>query len=264
MEQELGKPIAYGRTAEIYTWREGQVLKLFYDWVGLGAVQFEQRVGQAVHASGVAAPSVGKIIQCDGRYGLVFRRVAGVSMFEALAQRPWNGLRYACWMADLQASMHNATTTADLPQQHQRLRDKIQAAETLPKILRTKALATLESLPVGDRLCHGDFHPGNIMVSDLGTTIIDWIDTSLGNPLADVARTSIIMLGALETELAAKPVLGAFSRLFHNTYLRRYFSLRPGGRAEYTRWLPVVAAARLSEGITEIEGWLLKQAEQIG
>jgi hypothetical protein len=44
MENDLGKPIAYGRTAEIYAWGEWQVLKLFYDWVGLGAVQFEQGI----------------------------------------------------------------------------------------------------------------------------------------------------------------------------------------------------------------------------
>jgi Ser/Thr protein kinase RdoA (MazF antagonist) len=263
MENDLGTPIAYGRTAEIYAWGEEQVLKLCYDWVSLGAVQFEQRICRAVHASGVSAPAVGEIVQLNGRHGLVFQRVAGISMFEALAKRPWNGLRYARCMADLQAAMHNATTSADLPRQHPRLRDKIQAAESLPNPLRAKALAVLESLPVGDRLCHGDFHPGNLMVTDQGATIIDWIDTTLGNPLADVARTSVIMLSALETEFIANPALRVISRLFHNTYLRRYFSLRPGGQAEYHRWLPVVAAARLEEGIKELEDWLLKQAEQL-
>ena len=31
MNVDLGQPIAYGRTAEIYAWQEGQVLKLFYE-----------------------------------------------------------------------------------------------------------------------------------------------------------------------------------------------------------------------------------------
>ncbi|MBI4732425.1 MAG: hypothetical protein HY781_09960, partial [Chloroflexi bacterium] len=50
-----------------------------------------------------------------------------------------------------------------------------------------------------------------------------------------------------------------FVRLFHAVYLRRYFQLRTSGEAEYRRWLPVVAAARLSENIPELEGWLLEQ-----
>lgn len=52
-----------------------------------------------------------------------------------------------------------------------------------------------------------------------------------------------------------------FIKLFHSVYLRHYFRLRPGGESEYRRWLPVVAAARLSENIPEIESWLMKQVQ---
>ncbi len=52
-------------------------------------------------------------------------------------------------------------------------------------------------------------------------------------------------------------------RLFHTIYLRRYFALRPAGRVEYGRWLPIVAAARLSENIPELEAWLLAQAAKV-
>jgi len=36
----------------------------------------------------------------------------------------------------------------------------------------------------------------------------------------------------------------------------------PGGTNEYHRWLPVVAAARLSENIPEVEGWRLAQVRR--
>lgn len=42
------KPIALGRTAEFYTWKNGQVLKLFFDWFYLESIQFEQRMAQVV------------------------------------------------------------------------------------------------------------------------------------------------------------------------------------------------------------------------
>ena len=53
MKEYLDPPIAYGRTAEIYAWQNGQVLKLFYDWFKLEAIQYEQRIVQTVHASGL-------------------------------------------------------------------------------------------------------------------------------------------------------------------------------------------------------------------
>jgi hypothetical protein len=40
------------------------------------------------------------------------------------------------------------------------------------------------------------------------------------------------------------------------------FNLRPGGYEEYRRWLAVVAAARLSEHIPELEQWLVARADK--
>ena len=35
------KPIAYGRTAEIYAWEDGWVLKQFYNWFPEESVRYE-------------------------------------------------------------------------------------------------------------------------------------------------------------------------------------------------------------------------------
>ena len=93
--------------------------------------------------------------------------------------------------------------------------------------------------------------------------IIDWIDVTRGNPLADLARTSILALGAASTAQVPQAALSSSLRLFHTLYLRNYFHLRPGGIAEYRRWLPVVAAARLDENIPELEQWLVKQVAKV-
>ena len=52
-------------------------------------------------------------------------------------------------------------------------------------------------------------------------------------------------------------------RIFHAVYVHRYFRLRPGGKDEYRRWLPIVAAARLSEKIPELQPWLIARAEKL-
>jgi len=69
-----------------------------------------------------------------------------------------------------------------------------------------------------------------------------------------------IALGAAASSQILNHTMKIFVRLFHAVYLRCYFQLRPGGEAKYSRWLPVVAAARLSENIPELERWLLEQA----
>ena len=46
-------------------------------------------------------------------------------------------------------------------------------------------------------------------------------------------------------------------------YLHRYFQLHPHGIDEYHRWLPIIAAGRLNEGIDEQDDWLLTQASKL-
>ena len=257
MQRALEKPIAAGRTAEIYPWEEGTVLKLFYDWFDVDSIRYEAQIAQAVSAIGVPAPAVGEIIQVNGRNALVYERLDGSAMWAVMARNPFRLVRCAHSMAAIHAAMHLRGMGTELPPQRQRLLRKIEQAQALPAHLRSKVLAVLESLPDGDRLCHGDFHPQNILITPGGERVIDWMDATRGNPLADVARTSILILGAAATNQTPNLWMKILVRGFHWIYLRRYFQLRPGGEAEYRRWLPVVAAARLSEQIPELEQWLI-------
>jgi Ser/Thr protein kinase RdoA (MazF antagonist) len=166
--------------------------------------------------------------------------------------------RFARVLAGLHADMHGGSIAPDLPSQRQRLEDKIRSADALPSDLREAALSALDQMPDGDRLCHGDVHPGQVLLTSRGPIIIDWIDATRGNPLADVARSSVILLG---TGPSVSWLLRALARWFHVMYLGRYFRLRPGGRQELTAWRPIVAAARLSEGIVELQEWLLVQVK---
>jgi len=262
MNENIGKPIARGRTAEIYAWGDGQVLKLFYEWFGMENIQYELKIARAVESSGLPVPPVGEIIHINNRCGLTYYRVDGISMLEMISLKPWYIIRYARRMAELHAEMHASTIQADIPALHKRLMYKINENEVLSPDQKSKVLTALEAMPGGNRLCHGDFHPDNIMVTGEDDVIIDWIDASSGNPLADVARTTIISIGALESNQIRNPLMKVAARSFHAIYLRRYFSLRSGGEGEYTRWLPIISAARLNENIPELEGWLFTQVEQ--
>lgn len=257
------KPLARGRTADVHEWEEGTVLKLFHNWFSLEDIEYEQRIARAVHASGVKSPAVGELIQVEGRNGLVYERVRGTSMLEMFRDKPRQAAPLGRVLAGLHAQMHGCVFEAEVPDQRGRLQRKIKRADALPTPLKTALLTSLESLPDSDRVCHGDFHPANVLVDGEDATVIDWIDASRGEPLADVARTSIIILGAIGSSEIADPLFKTRVRTFHSAYLKHYFHLRPGGEQEYRRWLPIVAGARLSENIPELEKWLVEQAGKI-
>jgi len=260
---DLGKPIAIGGTAEIYDWEPGWVLKLYFDRFGPRMADYERHIATAICATGLPVPAVGEIVDIDGRKGLLYQKCEGEQMGEDLARHPWRLVSYAIKLAELHAEMHAKPMQADVSPLRHKLEEKIRDAKPLPENLRTAALKALETMPDGDRLCHGDFHLGNIMLSETEPVIIDWIDASIGSPLADVARTSILAQGMVEVE----PQFSRFQRfglrIMHTIYLHRYFQLRPDGQDEYRRWLPIVAAGRLNENVPGWDNWLLEQASKL-
>ena len=75
-------------------------------------------------------------------------------------------------------------------------------------------IALAESLPDGDSLCHGDFHPGNVLyAADGEARVIDWSAASRGDAAADVAHSFILM-----KVVPRLPGVGAATHL-----LQRYF-----------------------------------------
>ena len=254
----LGEPLAVGRTAEVYSWEDGWILKLFHTWVSEESVRYEERINRVVHASGLAVPQVGEVIEFEGRLGLTYERLAGKTMGEIMASKPWMLFQFARELAKLHAAIHAIEAPADIPSQRERLADKIRAAVMLEPTLKSSVLERLSDMPLVNQLCHGDFHPWNVMVGN-HTRIIDWVDATSGAPLADVARTTIILEGAQHMVESITQVEKVLVSWFHRIYLKEYFALRSADKDEYYRWLPLVAAGRMSENIPGLDTWLRKQ-----
>jgi hypothetical protein len=247
----LGAPIARGRTAEIYAWYESWVLKLFYDWMPHEAVQRESEITRAVHACGLAVPAVGDTVQVGQRWGLVYERVEGASLLAGLSRHPWNVAAAFRDLAALHCEIH-ARVIPGLPSLKGHLAAKIGRASLPGERFRARALDRLAQLPDGDSLCHGDFHPDNVLITSEGPVIIDWEDATSGDRAADVARTLLLLSGG-----APPPgiwygwLLNMLRHVARWAYLTSYERRFPGIREQAVSWLPVVAAGRLSEGIAE-------------
>jgi uncharacterized protein (TIGR02172 family) len=261
---QKGACIGQGRTAEIFAWGDRQVLKLFRAGWPADKVVREAAIARAVYAAGVAVPAVGELVEVDGRAGLIYERIDGPSLDMLLLSRPWLIGRWARQFAEVHVAMH-ARVAPELPSQRQQLEWKIHAAAPLTPDLRDSALAALARLPTGDVVCHGDFHPGNVLLSVRGPVVIDWENVTHGHPLADVARTSLLLrMGYLHVPPRHRLLIRAGSALFHGLYVRWYARLAHIMWQALSAWRLPVAAARLEEDIREEQAQLVALVAAIG
>jgi thiamine kinase len=263
MNIESRRPLAFGRTAEIYAWPGDRVLKLFHDWFPPEHVEYEARIARAVYSAGLNVPEVGDILEVDGRLGLEYERLRGILLWEEMMAKPWELGKHARLLARLQAEIHAITGVQGLPALRARLEKRIGSAGELSSEVREASLLALSHLPDGKKLCHGDFHPLNVILTAEGPVVIDWIDAAIGSAPADVARTTVLTMGAKATARPTSLLEKVMLEWGHRVYRKRYFELRPGGEEEYQAWIPLVAAARLSEGIEELTPWLRGLAETV-
>jgi aminoglycoside phosphotransferase (APT) family kinase protein len=243
--------IARGRTAEVLAWRDGQVLKLFNDGMPADLIERELRAARLVSTADLPTPKLLGEQTLDRRRGLIYERVAGVSLLGMLGTHPWLCVQYARQFAELQAAIHHQRGDG-LPPFKDGLEYTIRGIEGLPPDLRSAALDRLARLPDGDALCHFDFHPDQVMMTAAGLIVLDWLTACAGQPAADVARTTVLLRfgPVMNASWLMRILVNLLRGIFFRTYLRRYLELNPAVTiVAIDAWLPVVAVARLAEDI---------------
>jgi aminoglycoside phosphotransferase (APT) family kinase protein len=235
-----------GYTADVYVWDAGRVLKLFHRGATSDRAEREFRATKSVHAAGLPSPAVYDLIELDGRLGIVFERLHGRSMLEEVQRKPWTLVAAARQLARLHVVMHERLGPAELPPVKARFREWIVAADR-SQADKVAALAELDALSDGDAVCHGDFHPANVLRTTRGWVAVDWGAAFRGPPSADVACTSRLFDVAELPDWSPRYMhwLMALSRrLLHRTYLSHYRSLGPASIVELDDWKSLFNAWR--------------------
>jgi aminoglycoside phosphotransferase (APT) family kinase protein len=252
------RKIAEGREAEMFAWEGGTILRLLRQpGSEPGADQRNQWQAAAIEAArsrGVRVPAVLGATTVMGRPGLIMERIDGPDLLTLVGRRPWTVFRVARICGEVHAQLHEVQAPRVIPSLREALKRRIETASPLPQHLAELALGALDGLPDGDALCHGDFHPANILLAGDEPVLIDWTNATRGDATADVARTRLI-LGLGEPPPGTSSVLRALTHVGRNLmlsqYLRSYRRLRPLDMSAVKRWEIPISAARLSEGIPE-------------
>jgi tRNA A-37 threonylcarbamoyl transferase component Bud32 len=223
--------IGRGAQADVYLY-DNQAIKLFHEGVSEESVLYEADIQQRVYSAGLSAPQVYGVATMEGRYAILMEHFPGPSLGELMEKDRPRALEYLLQAVMLQVQMH-ATPGNGLPSQREKLRSRISYVAALPEEVKQHLLQLLDSLTVDRVVCHGDFHPYNIIQTEKGLAIIDWVDASCGSALADACRSYLLYL--LHGKEAAE------------VYLHFYCEQTNVSRDDVLKWLPILAAARLCE-----------------
>jgi aminoglycoside phosphotransferase (APT) family kinase protein len=245
---QLGKPVAMGSRSVIHEWGDGAVAKVPKDSTPEGWIRFEANYTAALHKCGAPVPEVFGVELVNGREVSIMDRIYGPSLWDALMDAPQNVRAFGHQLGEIHAQLLDVRPPISLPSQRSRLACKIRdAARTVHPAIAD----VLELLPSVTKvsLCHGDFHPKNVLLSPSGPIVVDWFDVSRGEALGDIARTSILLGGHI-SETDATHLPGASAQLLqelHDAYLASVLSGCPSTGVTLVEWRIVEAAARLAE-----------------
>ncbi len=249
---QIGRHVAHTLSGDLFAWGTDHVLKLYRAGSPPGVAEGEAVRLQVARDAGLPVPAVLDVVAREGRPGIVLEWVEGPTVLQALIANPREARALAEQCAELHARVHACPGDA-LPPQRQRLREKIVRGYQVPEERKATALAALETLPDGAALCHGDFHPDNILLTARGPVILDWHNATCGHPAADLARTVVLFQftpipGSVPP--AARETADAVRFIFLEVYLRRYAECGSLTLTEVEPWRLPVAAARLSDPLT--------------
>jgi aminoglycoside phosphotransferase (APT) family kinase protein len=233
MSETMGRLVAIGQRAEVFEWGS-RVVKLYRPAAAKNTAFREAAIHAAVEALGLPVPTVWSVQQINRRWGIEFDRVSGRSFAEQMRGDAGAIPQYLQILARLHARIH-AHPANEFSNLKGWLATSIARTMLLDEPRRQILLSGLRDMPDGDRLCHGDFHPMNVLGKASQPIVIDWPNACRGDPAGDVCRSYLIL------KLHADEVSGS--------YLDAYCQVTCVPRRTILDWLPYAAAARLMEDV---------------
>lgn len=236
------KIVGIGNTATIYEWEEGKVVKLFHRGYPRDAVEREFHNAMVIRDMKFNKPKAYEIVFCDECFGIVYDRGEGESLLDWVI-RTGDAEKCATYMAKLHREiLKNETSSVSNYKEFLKYHLLKTHSDSLSK--QEEVLKLIDRLPAGNVLCHGDFHPGNILISGENIVVIDFMNICHGDYLYDVARTVFLLeYTPIPEEVTNKDVLIQFRKALADLYLMKM----DVNRELIKDYLSVIIAARKGE-----------------
>ena len=243
MKISLDNPIAVRKNKIIYR-DEDRIIKLFVENHPKSDVLNEAlNQSRVEEKSNLNVPKLLEVRKIDGRWALISEYVEGKTITELMRENPEKIAHYL----DLFVKVQLVVLDNEVPMLNrikEKFKRKLENAKNIDDNTRYELLQRLEGMKNHNKLCHGDFHPSNVIVQENGTIyVIDWSHVTQGNASADAARTYLLFSMDGNDEMA-------------NMYLDLFSELSGIEKNNIQRWVPIVAAAQMTKNIPEEQEFL--------
>ena len=230
---KLDRVIAVRNNKTIY--RDGdRAVKVFNAEYSKADVLNEALNQARIEETGLNIPKVLEVTMIDGKWAIVSEFIKGRTLAQLMAENPEKKAEYIELLVDLQMSVHEKTCPL-----LNKLKDKMSrkiAQTELDATTRYDLHTRLEGMPKHNKVCHGDFNPSNIIITEDGTPyILDWSHATQGNASADIARTYLLFW-----------LNGDFSGA--ELYLETFCQKSNTAKQYVQKWMPIVAASQSVKG----------------
>lgn len=242
---KCGKVIGVGFTATVYEWDENRVLKLFNQGFPIEAIKNEYHNAMAIREMNFAKPKAYEMVTYEGKTGIIYDKVEGESLLDWVL-RTYDLQECATCMAKIHKTILQ-NKISGVPNYKDFVKYHISIAE-VPSETKQAALHKVDQLSDGDTLCHGDFHPGNILISGDKAYVIDFMNICHGDYLYDIARTVyLIQYTPVPPEANDKEQILLFKKTLADLYLAQMNVTRE----MIQDYLSVIMVARKGENPNE-------------
>lgn len=230
---KLDRIIAVRNNKTIY--RDGDLcMKVFNEDFSKADILNEALNQARVEETGLNIPKIREVTMIDGKWTIVSDYIKGKTLQQLMDENPGKKDEYLNDFVDLQIEMHKKTCPK-LYKLKDKMSDKISQTD-LSATVRYELHTRLNGMPKHNKLCHGDFNPSNIIITDDGTPyILDWSHATQGNASADAARTYLLFWLAGDITGAKK-------------YLDLFCEKSDTAMQYVQKWMPIVAASQTVKG----------------
>ncbi len=226
----LDRVIAVRNTKTVY--HDGdKCIKVFNENFSKSDVLNEALNQARIEELGLRIPKILEVSMVDGKWAIVSQFINGKTLSQLMKEEPNKKDEYIDMLVDLQLEVQSKTCPL-LNKLKDKMNYKIMATD-LDATTRYDLHTRLEGMPKHNKVCHGDFCPSNVIVTDDGTPyIIDWAHATQGNASADAATTYLTFVLRYDKAMA-------------DEYLKLFCQKSKTAMQYVQKWMPIVAASHL-------------------
>lgn len=226
-------------------YRDGDKLVKLFDKGYSKADILNEALNQArVEETDLNIPKIREVSVVDGCWSIIMDYIEGTTLEQLMNDHPEKMDEYLDIFVDIQKNVQSKRVPL-LNLLIEKMHRKISAAD-IDATTRYDLHTRLNGMKRHLKLCHGDFNPSNIIITEDGTPyIIDWAHATQGNAAADAARTYLLFYLQGKNELGDK-------------YLKLFCKKTDTAIQYVQKWIPIVAASRLVKAPDDEKEFLMR------